>query len=309
VTDYSTYAARLRSGSPDIFLGSLCWYSVSESLSIEHAKLKQALSNVGLPVEVAPPRDDDVFRRTCSAAQQSRIPTGAGTFLNVMLRDVSRRNGEVHKQIVLEEVDANNEELHHVATHKVTWSMSGIAVLEIETSPFPSITDQTIKAIQDGFDQGRQRHNAYAVRELIRKTLMNAKATLVRPTGGVYFVMRDNAATLDAVQKLADHIDGASVHALPLIDDVRQRKMVKEAYEHETVLEIDRRLVELDTMLKGPEITGKRWAALREEFDDLVARTEEYADLLEESADAAEDRIKIYRERIKSLFLHTRGEG
>lgn len=308
MTDFSQYASRLRSAGPDIFLGSLCWYSVSESLSITHDRLKQAISNVGLTVEIAPPRDDDVFRRTCSAAQQNRVPTGAGTFLNVMLRDVSRRNGEVHKQIVLEEVDANNEKLSHVATHKVVWSSLGIQTIEIQPSPFPSITDQTIQAIEQGFLNGRQRHNAYAIRELIRKTLLSAHATLVRETGGVYFVMREKAQTLDAVLKLVDHLDGASVHALPLIDDLRQRQMIMGAIREETTKEIERRIRELDGLLSGPEVTDKRMQDLFKEHDTLMAKTEEYSELLDETVEGIDTLRGIYKDRLRALFLHTKGD-
>src|SRR5918996_2030849 len=105
--------------------------------------------------------------------------------------------------------------------------------------PSPGGSDPVLKTIEDGYAAGRHRHNSYAVRELIRRELTLANATLVRPTGGVYFVMRTNAPALDKVLLLGEQLEGTSVHALPLIDDAKQRQMVREAVENETVLEID----------------------------------------------------------------------
>lgn len=304
MTDFSAYAARLKSGNPDIFLGSLAWYSVSESVHLTHDKLRQHLTTAGLPVDgVAPPRDDDVFRRVCSAAQRKRVGTGTGTFLNILVRDVVRQNNEVHKQVVIEEVDGGNKRLSYEATHKIVFANGAITVEEIVPNAVGATTVATIEA---QYLTDRNSHNAYAIRELIRRELTSAKAALVRPTGGVYFVMRQNASTLDAVMKLGELVDGASIHALPLIDDAKQRTMIKEAVQNETVLEIDRRLGEIDGLLNGPEISTSRFQSLMTEMKSLTEKTEAYSDLLEDTLDGAEKRVKVLKAKMRKLFDHVK---
>lgn len=311
MTDFASYSARVKGGNPDAWIGSIGWYGVSESVSIAHHRLKSILTTAGLPTDgVAPPRDDDVFRRVCSDVQETGkgLSTGSGTFLRVLLRDVKRVNREVHKQLVLEEIDASNEVLSFTATHKVVFHSVGstITITPIDPSPFPSVSDQIIKAIHDGFATGRDKHNAYAVRELLRRELMSANATLVRPTGGVYFVPRTSAAKLDAVTKVAEMIDGVNLHALPLIDDIKQRAMIKDAVQSETILEIDRRLADIDKILAGPEISAKRFQDLMTEMNSLTGKTEEYSDLLEDTLSGAEKRVKVYKAKMRKLFDHVR---
>lgn len=311
MTDFSAYAARLKTGNPDVFLGSLAWYAVSESTTIDHQKLKQLLTRAGISTDgVAPPKDDDVFRRVCSAVQENGkgLATGNGTFIRVLLRDVKRVNREVHKQLVLEEIDANNETLAFTTTHKVVFHSLGnrIDITPIDPSPYPTISETAIDAIQKGFVQEQGRHNAYAVRELIRRELTNAHATLVRPTGGVYFVLRTNAPALDAVLKFGESIPGVNVHALPLIDDGKQREMIKDAVEGETVLEIDRLCGEIDKLLAGPEISTSRFQALMTTTKDLGSKTEEYSDLLEDSLNKAEARRKVLTAKMRKLFDHVK---
>jgi hypothetical protein len=311
MTDYASYALRLKSGNPDIFLGSLAWYAVSESTTISHDRLKKLLTDAGISTDgVAPPKDDDVFRRVCSAVQENGkgLATGNGTFIRVLLRDVKRQAREVHKQLVLEEIDANNETLDFTTVAKVVFRSLGnvIDVTPIDPSPYPNISDTAIDAIQKGFVQEQGKHNAYAVRELIRRELTSAHATLVRPTGGVYFVLRGNAAALDAVIKFGESIQGVSVHALPLIDDGKQREMVKDAVEGETVLEIDRLCGEIDKLLAGPEISTNRFQALMSTTKGIDTKTESYSDLLEDSLNKAEARRKVLKAKMRKLFDHVK---
>lgn len=310
MTDFSTYSDRVRGLGSDSWLGSLAWFSVSESVSIDHAEFTRRLTAAGLDRAFLPPppRDDDVFRRVCTTAQRKRVPTAAGTFENVLVRDVSREKNTVTKNIVVEEVDAANKRLSYSPVHQVAFDGTQIisGYLGVSLPGGSTAADATLADIRSGYDAQKGKLNSYAIREVIRRVLGRAQATTVRSGGGVYFVMADHVHHLAALEQLAGLIDGVSVHALPLIDDIKQRKMVKEAFEAETVGEIDRRLGEIDTILNGPEIPESRFLTLNQEMQDLIGKAETYSDLLEESMGNAEFRMQVYRKKMGAVLNHVK---
>lgn len=310
VTQYSEYSSRIRGLGSDNWLGSLCWFSVSESVAIDRDEFGLKLNALGLGNYLPPaPRDDNVFRQVCTNAQRRRVPTATGTFENILVRDVSRKGGIVNKQIVIEEVDAANKRLSYQPVYEVAFDGQ-----EIQTSfigaGVPGASGASVDAVLDqiraAFVSQQGKLNSYSIREVIRRVFGTAQATTVRSGGGVYFVMAEHAGLLASLEGLAERVDGMSVHSLPLVDDVRQRTMVKEAFEAETVGEIDRRLGEIETLLKGPEIPESKLQALMAEMKELTDKTETYADLLEETMGNAEFRIKVYKSKIRQLFDHVK---
>lgn len=314
VADFKTYSDRIRGMGADNWLGSLAWFSVSESVSVNHDEFRQHLLAAGLDLAFLPPtpRDDDVFRRVCTQAQRKRVPTAAGTFENVLVRDVSRQNNTVIKQIVVEEVDAANKRLSYTPVYEVAFDGTsiqsgyvGVGLHGGVPGASPS-ADAVLADIDSGFHAQKGKLNSYAIREVIRRVLGRSQATTVRSGGGVYFVMAAHVDHLAALEGLAERLDGVSVHSLPLLDDVKQRTMVKEAFEAETVGEIDRRLGEIDAILNGPEIPESKFLALNNEMQELIDKAESYSDLLEESMGNAEFRMKVYRKKMVSLLNHVK---
>lgn len=312
-TQFTDYAARLRAGDPDIFLGSLVWYSVYDDAKITHGDLQKLLTEVGLDAYTPhAPKDLDVFRRVCTAAlrHRKRIPTtNPEVFENYLIRDVQRANSNVCKQIVRESVDANNRRLAYepmleVCFHNLTSQVTSKIVSVATSADEQLVARQIADEINVNFLAARNTMNGYAIRELIRRVLVSSAGTLVRTGGGVYFIMRQHGGNVASLERMAARINGTSVHSLPLLDDAKQRKMVKEAFEAETVGEVDRALVEIDKLLAGPEITETRFQSVFGEMKGLVDKCEEFSDLLEEQMGNADFRIKMYKSKLRALLDH-----
>jgi hypothetical protein len=303
MTSFKDYTEHLKSADVPV-LGSLVWFSVSESVRVTHEELLAKLDAAGL-MDFAPgqPKDDNVFRRVCAAAQRTKVPTGnPGVTANYLVRDVNRGDKKVVKQVVTELVDSGQKRLAYQPTHRITFDSSTseitVDVLEADNAAADGIVSEIIR----GFQAERGSQNAYAIRELIRRVLLSSAATAVRPTGGVYFVMSDRCQRVASLERLADELSDTSVHSLPLIDDAKQRQMVKQAFEAETVETIDKALGEIDDLLKAGPVAEGKFQRMHAQMQALVTRTTEYSELLDEAMASADFRLRVYKKRMADLF-------
>lgn len=305
---FKQYVERIKAGDPGVVLGSLVWYSVSESVRITHANLSTRLKKLGLE-DFTPnePRDDDVFRRVCTAAARKRVPTSdPEVFENYLVRDVSRADGQVVKHIVVERVDGGNQRLSYEPAVSLCFtSDTSMIETEILASGYPQ-AENLADLIRDDFDTERGSVNAYAIRELCRKAILATNATIVRPGGGVYFVMQARVDRVEALEEMAEKMDGVEVHSLPLIDDGKQRAMLRRAIEAETVDEIDSTLAEIEKLMKGPEITFERYGQMVARMNDVKSKTGEYAELLDEALGNTDFRLTQYQRAMKKLLDHVK---
>lgn len=306
---FTEYAERLRGGDRSIFLGELVWFSVGEGAGIDHDKLVAELTALDLdPFAPRKPRDDDVFRRTCSQHQRKRVPTDTdGVFENYLIRDVKRGAGQVVKHIVVEKVDGANKCLDYTPAVSLTFaSQTGqIDVEALSATPDDQVMNVAELILQD-FERERGMVNSYGVRDLIRGILSMTGATSVRPGGGVYFVMQSKIEIVDALMKLAKAIPNVDIHAVPLVDDRQQRAMVRKAVENETIDEIDRTLSEIEDIMEGPEITHDRYAQMAHRMRELQSRTQDYADLLDQTLGNTDFRLKVLNTKMRQLYDHTK---
>lgn len=308
-TTLSEYTERLRGGDRSLFLGELVWFSVGEAAGIRHDKLVGELTNVGLD-NLAPrvPRDDDVFRRTCSQHQRKRVPTAIdGVFENYLIRDVKRGAGQVVKHIVVEQVDGANKRLDYTAAISLTFD-SKTGVIEVEAlgaQPDDQVMNVAELILQD-FEREKGMVNSYGVRDLFRSVLAITGAASVRPGGGVYFVMQPKVEYVEKLEALSKVMSNVDIHSVPLIDDRRQREMVRRAIEAETVGEIDKTLAEIEDIMSGPEITSDRFMVMTQRMNDLKGRTKEYAELLDEELGNTEFRLEVLTKKMRQLYDHTK---
>src|SRR5690606_13800316 len=118
-----------------------------------------------------------------------------------------------------------------------------------------------------------------------RRTILDLGGTNVRPNGvgGLYFVKQECAPALEALEKFVSLIPGEiEVHTLPLIDDMKQRQMVRRAFEAESVDAVDRMLGDIkEVMDRGKKISKDRYASFVTEYQDLLSKTQDYEQVLE----------------------------
>lgn len=314
-SSYADYVSRLKANDPEMFLGSIVWYGVTENTHISHAALDIALKDCGLDTFAPPkPDDGDVFRRLCSAAcPPGKIPTGApGVFYRYTMGNVSHAGGKIFKQIKRESVNENDRKLKtdylvEIEFDSLTSTVSASTLVDKNTG-LPFDLDPAAEGIRDkvlnNFQSEKDHHNAYAMRTLIRKVLDASHACVVRPSGGVYFVIRQNSVNVAGLEKLSAKVPGTCVQSHPLLDDGKQRQMIKEAFEAETVGEIDKAILEIDGLLKGPEVGSTRFQTVFGNMKNVVEKVESYEDLLEEQVEGAQFRLKLYKAKMRDLLNH-----
>lgn len=302
---FTDYASHVQGLDRETWLGMLTWYTVAEDLRVSHDDLKTILGNVGLAGHMPRvPSDSDVFRRTCSAAQRKRVPNSGGNFDNFLVRDPGSKDDNLCRRIVREEVDSSNQRLSYAEVGEVCFDrLTG----DIHTTLFPPGDDmarEILDVIRTNYLADRRTLNGYAVRELVRRVLVGANATNVRyPGGGVYFLSAEHAGTVAALEEMADALgEGVSIHALPLIDDRKQRDMLKKAFEAESIDRATGLAGEIADLLKSDKpISAERAATYVTALRDLRGKLAEYSGLLETGLSSTSASLTILQRQVKAL--------
>lgn len=308
MSQYDEFAARQATSEKahsEFFLGRLVWYSVSE-VKVSHADLGNALVKTGLNAYLPRvPLDADVFRRCSKAAQRRKTATQTpGIFHNFLVRELGYDDAKVYRRIVQEEVDQGGKRLNYSEVMKLDFDRASST---IESAPLNGVdpeVDAMVAEIKQEFNTWKGCLNSYAVRELIRRIIMSLHGTLVRPGGGIYFIEESHAPTVDKLEELASYLPGAThVHSLPLVDDQKQRAMVRRAFEAEASDEIDAMLTEItDIKAKGVKITSDRYAQFADRFQSLQTKAKEYSGLLEASLTTTHSRLTVFQTSMVSLM-------
>lgn len=299
----------------ETYLGRLAWYTIAD-VRIDHTTLLGLLSQHGLITAVpAVPKDVDVFRRVSTNAERTKIPstTKPGVFYNYLVRRTDERDEVVVRRLIVEEeVDKRGKRLSYRELYYVDFNRADSAItFGPLVSPIVSGTggtgitecDLMCREILAEYHAWRGHLNSYAIRELIRRILISLGATLVRDGGGVYFLAEDRASKLESIQQFVDALPGTSTfHSLPLIDDAKQRTMVKRAFEAETIGAVDKGMADItEIMTSAGQISSDRYASILTDFQALTAKTETYERMLEDSLSETKDRLRLYQTQVVNL--------
>lgn len=302
---FTDYASHVQGLDRETWLGMLSWYTVAEDLRVPHDDMVTLLAKVGLSSHMPRvPSDSDVFRRTCSAAQRKRVPNPGGNFDNFLVRDPGSKDDNLCRRIVREEVDSSNQRLSYAEVGEVCFDRT---TGDIRTTLFPPGDDmarEILDVIRTNYLADRRTLNGYAVRELIRRVLVGANATNVRyPGGGVYFLSVDHAGTVAALEDMAEVLGSdVSVHSLPLLDDKKQRTMVKRAFEAESIDRANAMVAEIAELLKGEAVSAERVATYVTALGDLRGKLDEYSGLLETGLSSTSASISILQRQVAALM-------
>lgn len=304
---FTEYASHVQNLDRDTWLGMLSWYTVAEDLRVPHDDMKALLEKVGLSAHMPRvPSDSDVFRRTCSAAQRKRVPTDdPGVFENFLVRDPGSNDDNLCRRIVREQVDASNRRLSYVEVGEACFDRATGDIRTDLFAPGDPVAREILATIRCGYLADRRTLNGYAVRELIRRVLVGANATNVRyPGGGVYFLSVVHATTVAALEDMAAELgSNVSVHSLPLLDDKKQRLMLRQAFEAESVDRANALATEIADLLKGDkEISPDRYATYLTALTDLKAKLAEYSDLLETGLHSTGASLSILQSQVVALL-------
>jgi hypothetical protein len=145
---------------------------------------------------------------------------------------------------------------------------------------------------------------AIAIREAARKALENhLMGTRVRPGGGVYFINVDKSDKLEAVDHVINSVPDASFHILPLVDDKRQREMLKSSFEDESIEETKRLIDEITGILKsGDDISAKKFGMLHDRYSSQREKLTEYKNLLNDALELSSTALDVCSAQIAQLL-------
>jgi hypothetical protein len=279
--------------TPSSWLGQAVAFRVAEACLISHSDLRAQLKAIGLE-DFLPraPKDEDVFRRVASGHTRKRVPTAVeGVFENYLIRDVARGSRQVTKQIVVEQVDGANKRLDYAPTVQLDYDSGMITSEVIHTTPVdPTQALNLADLITMDFNNERGHLNSYAIRGMLR-SILDASDAVPFLTGGLYFVGPVWTNRITDVEGMK--VPGMELHSFPIIDDKKQREMLRRSIEAETNEQMDKMLKEIEGLLAGPEITEAQFRQLADLRVVTKDKAKGYAEMLDETLDNTQFRMQM----------------
>lgn len=305
---FQSYVRHLKESQAES-LGCLVWYSVADQVKIAQVEFNDLVAKAKAPNSTQkPPANSDIFRRACTNTNRhwTRIPGLNGTYKNVLIRDASSDTLKIYKQIVVEVVDEDDHRLDYEVVGSM-WFNKSVDRVGRQIDALDSAHAGDFQTIVSEVTQYYRNHagllNADRIRQSYHHTLEGPlRAVRVRDSGGVYFVSAAHSEELAGMEHLAALLPtGMEFRIIPLLDDENQRAMLKAAVEDESVGEAKRLFGEMRQQARGGAITEKKLEAFNQRYLEMVARTKEYTELLDEALFESEETLKLCGKQFRHL--------
>lgn len=311
----------------EAFLGSLLFFSISQAdvnLSNAHRDLAAAgLSTEGLRKNLRPV---DAFRKAAKRVEK-KFKEDNGIRSEIMVRPVGEDGEQSYRHVILERavvkagkkrrvfyekiaeitftrgVKKNGEyEGHGVECRRTTDNLGS----DLTPEEDQWLTEQ-LATFQDHYDHLLHYMDSHAVRTFVREYIYRLSGTCVKESGGLYFIKQDHAAEVERLAQWVKSI-GSEFHTLPLLNLVEQREMILDAFEEETVQEVERLMTEIARILSDPDrkIEEKTFDAYADKAAALTAKVQEYNTMLGTKAERAAAEIGIFGQQVLSLSSRIR---
>jgi len=319
VGDYTTAIANL---PEEAFLGSLLYFSISQAdVNLENAH--RDLTAAGLSTDTLRKnlRPVDAFRKA-SKRFEKKFPVRGGIRSELMVRPVGEDGEQSFRHLVLERAVVQAGKKRRVFYEKVgeitftrgikkdgKYHDHGVECRRTTAHLGEALTDEEdqwlteqLATFQDHYDHLLHYMDSHAVRTFVREYIYALSGTCVKESGGLYFIKQDHATD---VAKLADWVRsvGSEFHTLPLLNLAEQKDMILEAFEEETIQEVERLMTEVGKILadQDRQIEEKTFDAYADRAAVLAAKVQEYNAMLGSRADRAAYEISIYGQQVLSL--------
>jgi hypothetical protein len=304
---YNEYTEHLKSSAVPS-LGLLCWYSVPESSEVTHKEFMVTITTSDAPIKPPEvPKLGDVFRRACNTSKILKVPSAVeGEFYNYTMRDASYDDTFIFRTFVEELVDAKNHSLSFRSTAIFSKDTGNVTCdFEYDDDDPGTIVAKQMEVHVNGYlKRQADMLPAIQIREAARKAVeQQLRGTRVRPGGGVYFITMDKATQLEAVEYVINSVKDASFHILPLVDDTKQREMLKSSFEDESLEETRRLSEEIAELLRsGKDIPAKKFMDLNDRFQIQKTKLAEYQVLLSDTLGTSNTAIDMVNTQLINLL-------
>lgn len=324
----SNYTDAIASLPQEAFLGSLLYFSISGA-DVNLANARRDLTNAGLNIASLRKnlRPVDAFRKATNDFKKRFPETPAGIKSELMVRPVGEDGAQAYRHLVLERtvVQAGKKRrLFYDKVGELTFTRGAKKLGEYEghgveakrmtnhiASPLTLEEDQWLTEKLITFDD-RYNHllaymDSHAVRTFVREYIYSLSGICVKGSGGLYFVGQDHAVEIGKLGEWVRGI-GSEFHSLPLLNLVDQRDMILEAFEEETIEEVERLMSEVSKILLDPDrqIEEKTFDAYALRAAELAQKIGEYNSMLGARADRAAGEVSMYSQQVMSLMSRIR---
>lgn len=311
----------------EAFLGSLLWFSITRA-DVHLDTAKQELAAAGLSTETLRHnlRPVDAFKKATNEFAK-KFPASNDIRQEVMVRSIGEDGAQAYRHLVLETavMQAGKKrnlrfeklgELTHTRGVKVAGEYSGHSVEARRTSAHLAapLTPEQEKWLQGHVDDFEDRYDhllnymdSHAVRTFVREYIYNLGGVLVKESGGLYFVAQEHADEVRALMTWVKSI-GSEFHSVDLLNLSEQRDMIMEAFEQDTVKEVERLMGEVGKILSDPDrqVEEKTWDAYAEKAAELRDKITEYNAILGGKAEDAATHVNLFGDQLISLSTRIR---
>lgn len=301
-----SYAKQVKDSGQDI-IGMLAWYTVPSTAEIEYADFMNLVIDNDAPItKMKQPSPNNVFRRACSSSKLLKQPGPEDDiFCNYRFRDVSYDKTYIFKCLVEEQVDRANHTLDHRTVADVTFTKASHRVsfdVKIDDDDYAQPAYQALVQNLKDFiaNKGSKMHDL-VIREAARRSL-EYMLKGVRLRGAVYFVAYEYADELEALDAVINGVEEADFHMLPLIDDQKQRNMLKNAFEDESMDQAHQLMAEIAELLESNKnVPAKKFADIQMRYSLMKDKMSEYGKLLNDSLSNAQESLTICNKQLAAL--------
>jgi len=312
----------------EAFLGSLVYFSISGA-DVNLANAKRDLSAAGLSTSGLRKnlRPVDAFRKATNDFKKRFPKTAAGISSELMVRSVGEDGAQAYRHLVLERtvVQAGKKRrLFYDKVGELTFTRGvkkngeyeghGVEARRMTNhiaSPLTTNEDQwlTEKLVTfgDRYDHLLSYMDSHAVRTFVREYIYGLSGICVKGSGGLYFVAQGHTAELAKLGEWVQGI-GSEFQAIELLNLADKRDMILQAFEEETVEEVERLMGEVAKILHDPDrqIEEKTFDAYALRAAEIAQKIGEYNKVLGARADRAAGEVSMYSQQVMSLVPRIR---
>ena len=293
--------ARDHADNQDV-LGRLVLSTVSE-LTVAHDTVAVHLNRYGLGEYLGGvPADSDIFRRVTKTIQ-SREDLGDGTFLNVLVRDVTHGNtNEIVRRVVAENVDPKGKRLAYTEVWDLTFDKEHGTLTTRRTPDWiPTAADDIVAGLGDEYQAKRGTLNGDGIRALIKKILVGSHAIPIHR--GASFMPRQHMGATDAIQSLAREFPEVDLLVVPLPNGSSEVHGVSKALGEDTDRAITALMDQANEIAKAGKARQNTLATMGTELRRLKARTQVYQELLETDLSELDTRLLLLDQAVGAAIV------
>lgn len=319
----NNYTDALGGLSPDLFLGSLIFFSISAA-DVNLANARRDLTAMGLDTTGLRKnlRPVDAYKKSSNEFKKRFPKDSRGIASELLVRSVGEDGAQAYRHLVLERTmmqDGKKRRLFYDKVGELTFnrgaktngeyvghSVEARRMTNHISSPLTPDEDQWLSeklvTFEDRYNHLLNYLDSHAVRTFVREYIYDLSGICVKGSGGLYFVAQTHA---DTITKLGEWVRsvGSEFHHLPLLDLVDQRDMILQAFEEETIEEVERLMGEVGKILSDPDrqIEEKTFDAYALRAAEMAQKIGEYNQMLGSRAERAQIEVQLYSQQVLSL--------